>query len=600
MRLPRGFADDVRNQSDIVRIVSDYVTLKKSGSTYLARCPFHSEKTPSFNVHPTKGLYKCFGCGVGGDVFSFVMQIEGCGFVEALRIVAQKSGIPIPTVTETEDHKKLAHDRETVLRLNEWAMEFFEAQLDEGVAGARARAYIESRGISDETRKLFRLGYAPDTWEALINYLRERGATTEEINMSGLAGLRESGGLYDRFRARVMFPIVDSQGRVIAFGGRVMGDGEPKYLNSPETAVYVKGRNLYGLAFAKTEIRNSGFAILVEGYLDCIIPYQAGVHNVVASLGTALTDSQVRLLRRYMDKPQIVVNFDPDSAGQSATMRSVEILLNEGFKVNILRTPGDEDPDEFVRNQGIDRFRSLLKSTQPYIEYVIDVAVGAHDVSRPTGKLAAINEILPHLARMRDKVVRSDYADQIADRLKVDSKVVREELKRTATGRKQSLDPNRLRATERITVAERQLLELMLSNEEIRRAMISHLESDDYLELATSAIFRTVIELEREGVAHDFRTLSERLEGDEDRAILPDLMISDLAWAGGEDFDSLFKRATEALSSLRRRTLERKLDVLQIEISQAERDQDAERVLRLYQEKTAIQKRRLAMTVTTG
>src|SRR5262249_40352390 len=273
------------------------------------------------------------------------------------------------------------------LRLNEWAMEFFEAQLEEGAGGARARAYIESRAISEETRKLFRLGYAPDTWDALINYLRERGATTEEINTSGLTRLRESGGLYDRFRARVMFPIVDSQGRVIAFGGRVMGDGEPKYLNSPETAVYVKGRNLYGLAFARNEIRNSGFAILVEGYLDCIIPYQAGIHNIVASLGTALTDSQVRLLRRYMDKPQIVVNFDPDSAGQTATMRSVEILLNEGFKVNILRTPGDEDPDEFVRNQGVERFRSLLKTTQPYIEYVIDVAVGAHDVTRPTGKL---------------------------------------------------------------------------------------------------------------------------------------------------------------------------------------------------------------------
>ena len=596
MRLPRGFADDVKNQGDIVRVISDYVTLKKRGSNYLARCPFHSEKTPSFTVHAGKGLFKCFGCGAGGSIFDFIMRIEGCAFPEAVRIVAEKSGIPIPVVEETEDYKKTAHDREVVLRLNEWAAEYFELQLSDADEGARARDYIESRGITEETLRLFRMGYAPDRWDGLMNHLRERGASDDELNISGLVVVKDTGGYYDRFRGRVMFPIADSQGRVIAFGGRVMGEGEPKYLNSPETAVYTKGRNLYGLAYGKEDIRKAGYAILVEGYLDCIIPFQAGVRNIVASLGTALTSDQVRLLRRYMDQPQIVVNFDPDSAGQAATMRSIEMLLTEGFKANILRMPTDDDPDEYVRAYGAEAFRALLKTTQPYIEYIIDMSVAAHDTAKPSGKVEAINEILPHLARMRDKVARADYADQIADRLKVDSRTIREEMKRVATNRQQSLDPKRLRVTEEITQAERQLLELMLADEDVRRAMISNLKEEDYSELATGAIFAAIINVEREGVEPDFTSLSERVEGEEDRDLLSALLMSDLAWAGGNDFDTLFKKATEAISSLRRRQLERKLDLIQIEIGQAVREEDHDRVERLYQEKIEIQRRKLALS----
>jgi DNA primase len=598
MRLPRGFADDVKNQGDIVRVVSDYVTLKKRGANYLACCPFHSEKTPSFNVHPGKGLFKCFGCGVGGSIFDFVMRIEGCGFPEAVRIVAQKSGIPIPVVDETGDHKKISRDRDTVLRLNEWAAAFFELQLDSEDEGASAREYIRSRGIAEETMKLFRLGYAPDSWDALTNHLKDRGATTDEIHSSGLAVMKETGGFYDRFRARVIFPITDSQGRVIAFGGRVMGEGEPKYLNSPETALYTKGRNLFALGHARNEIRSLGFAILVEGYLDCIIPFQEGVHNVVASLGTALTDSQVRLLRRYMDQPQIVVNFDPDSAGQAATMRSIDVLLAEGFKVNILAMPTDQDPDEFVRAHGVERFRELLKTTQPYIDYIIDASIAGHDTSRPTGKVAAINAILPHLARMRDKVARADYAGQLADRLKIDSHIVREELKRTATNRQHSLDKKRVRAAEEITVGERQLLELMLANEEVRRAMISALTEDDYAELATGAIFAAVIDLEARSLELHFDNLMERVETDYERELLPALLMSDLGWAGGEDFDTLFKKATEALSSLRRRRFERMLDALQIEMGHAERAQDVERYQLLYQQKIELKNRVLALSVS--
>ncbi|HWP43525.1 MAG TPA: DNA primase [Blastocatellia bacterium] len=598
MRFPRGFVDDVRNQADIYRVVSDYVTLKKRGANYQACCPFHSEKTPSFNVHPGKGIYKCFGCGAGGDVFGFIMQIEGCSYPEAIRIVAQKHGIPIPLAEESEDYKKLARDREIVHRLNEWAAEFFEQQLYDGIEGARAREYIRSRGITEQTCKRFRLGYAPESWDSLIKHLKQRGATIDEIETSGLAVLKEQGGLYDRFRGRVMFPITDSQGRVIAFGGRIMDEGEPKYLNSPETAVYTKGRNLFGLDHAKNDIRRLGFAILVEGYLDCIIPQQEGIPNVVASLGTALTESQVRLLRRYMEQPRIVVNFDPDSAGQAATLRSIEMLLAEGFKVNILRMPTDQDPDEFVREKGAESFLALLKTTEPYIEYIIDITLSQNDITRPAGKVEAINAILPHLARMRDKVLRADYADQIADRLKVDSRVIREELKRVAINRQQSLDPVRLRVAQETTQAERQLLELMLANGDIRRAIASKLGEADYADLATGSIFRAIVNLEQEGVEPDYHTLSERLETDEERALLSGLLISDLEWAGGSDFDTLFKKATEALSSLKRRQLEKRLDQIQMELGQAERESDTERVLRLYQEKTELKRRKLSLSST--
>ncbi|MBI3654442.1 MAG: DNA primase [Acidobacteria bacterium] len=597
MRFPRGFADDVKNQADIVRVVSDYVTLKKRGANYVACCPFHSEKTPSFAVSQTKGLYKCFGCGAGGSVFSFVMQIEGCDFTEAIRIVAEKTGIAIPAANASEDYQKVEHNREVVFRLNELAAKFFEQVLQDEETGKTARAYFAARGITDATQKLFRLGYAPDSWDALLNHLREQGATTDELDLSGLVVLKDSGGFYDRFRHRVMFPIVDSQGRVIAFGGRVMGEGEPKYLNSPETTIYTKGRNLYGLAFAKNEIRAKGFAILVEGYLDCIMPFQEGIHNIVASLGTALTDNQVRLLRRYMDKPQIIVNFDSDSAGQAATMRSIEMLLAEGFKINILQMPTGKDPDEFVRTQGAKAFVELFKTTQPYIEYVIEKTINDIDTTRPAGKVEAINAILPHLARMPDKVARADYAEQLANRLKVDSRVIRDDMKRVAVNRQQTLDPKKVRAAQEVTQAERQLLEIVLADADVRRAIVANLTEADYLELATGAIFKAIIDLEQENIEPDFSTLSERLEVESERDLLPTLMMSDLSWAGGDDVDTLLKKATEALASLRRKKFERRLDAIQLELSQAERDQDTQKVLSLYQEKMDLQKRKMALAL---
>ncbi|MEM4251793.1 MAG: DNA primase, partial [Candidatus Bathyarchaeia archaeon] len=310
MAFAKGFTEEVKNQSDIVRVISDYVSLKKRGKNYVANCPFHNEKTPSFNVNPAKQIFHCFGCGAGGDVFTFVMGMEHCDFGEAVRIVAGKSGIPV-VEEQSSSTRKSAEEREELLKVNLLATEFFQEQLKLGSEGAHAYSYFTMRGLNAQSITTFRLGYAPDRWDALSTYLKERGVSTALIERSGLVTLKENGGHYDRFRGRCIFPITDAQGRVIAFGGRAMGDSEPKYLNSPETELYTKGRQLYGLSLAREAIRKQGFAILVEGYFDFCIPYQNGIQNIVASLGTALTEHQVRLLARYMDQPRIVVNFDP-------------------------------------------------------------------------------------------------------------------------------------------------------------------------------------------------------------------------------------------------------------------------------------------------
>ncbi|MEP7272099.1 MAG: DNA primase, partial [Acidobacteriota bacterium] len=326
MLWPRSFTDELRGQADIVRIVSDYVTLKKRGANHIACCPFHQEKTPSFNVNPARQLFKCFGCGKAGDVFRFIMEIESASFPEAVRTVAEKSGVALPQMVENRDAETKEQQRKELLEINRWATEFFENTLHEESQGRQALEYLAGRGINPETQRLFRLGYAPDSWDALSNHLRDRGVARPQIERSGLVTLRESGsGYYDRFRGRLIFPISDAQGRIIAFGGRTLGTGEPKYLNSPETVLYTKGQHLFGLTQSREDVRKRGYAILVEGYLDFLIPFQAGVTNLVASLGTALTDQQVRLLSRYARK--IVVNFDPDAAGASATKRSLETLL---------------------------------------------------------------------------------------------------------------------------------------------------------------------------------------------------------------------------------------------------------------------------------
>src|SRR5215207_498437 len=435
MRYPQTFIDDLRRQADIVRVVGDYVTLKKKGANWMACCPFHQEKTPSFSVNPSKNIFYCFGCSKGGSVFNFVMELEGLSFPEAVKVVAEKAGVPLPELVDDKRFEAKRKEADEVIQLNGWALEFWEKQLGEDSAEARAaREYVEGRGLTEETRRTFRLGYAPNSWDALGIYLKSMGANIGQIERSGLVVKKEQGGYYDRFRGRLIFPVMDAQGRPVAFGARAMRPGdEPKYLNSPETAAYTKGRHLFGLNVSRDEIRRKKFAILVEGYLDLIVPFQHGVRNVVASLGTALTNEQAKLLGRFARK--VVVNYDGDRAGINAAKRAIEVLLPEDFEAKVLVLPDGSDPDEFVRARGVEEYNKRRGAAVPHIQFVLEQAIQNRNLQNPPEKGEAAKEVLPFIRAIQDKIQKREYFDIAASTLHIENVELLRELWREVNSR---------------------------------------------------------------------------------------------------------------------------------------------------------------------
>src|SRR5256714_1698656 len=537
MRFPTTFSDDLRRQADIVRIINDYVTLKKKGANWMACCPFHREKTPSFSVNPSKEIYYCFGCHRGGSVFNFVMEIEGVSFPEAVKTVAEKSGVSLPVMVDDRKFETKKKEADEVIELNAWALEWWEQQLEQA-EGRTALEYLAKREILDETRKAFRLGYAPDRWDALSSYLKQRGASAGKIERSGLVVKKDSGGFYDRFRGRLIFPVMDAQGRPVAFGGRILQDGEPKYLNSPETAAYTKGRHLYGLNWARDEIRRKKFAILVEGYLDLIVPFQAGVRNLVASLGTALTPEQAKLMGRFARK--VVVNYDGDKAGIQAAKRAIETLLAEEFEVKVLVLPDNADPDEFIRQYGVEEYQKRRGLAFPHIQFVLEEAVRDRNLHRPADKAAAVEEALPFVRVVLKSLQKREYFDIVMDTLRVEEAQLRKELWQTvkagANPDASSGHPKVTRATgAQPTIADQKLLELLFTDEELRETVVARLEEQDYEDLPTANVFRALVEIEREGGTVDFATLSAKTEGD---AVAADpgplLLMSEAMRAEGE------------------------------------------------------------------
>ncbi len=593
MRFSKKFIDDLRNQADIVRVLGDYVTLKKKGQNYWACCPFHGEKTPSFSVS-SKGFFKCFGCGKSGNVFAFVMEIEGSPFPEAIKTVAEKCGVALPVETDdnAKHHEERDKLRDDLRQLNAWAAEFFESSIESG-EGKGALEYLAKRGVTEESRRTFRLGYAPDSWDALSNFLQNRGASKMQIERSGLVSLRDTGnGFYDKFRGRLMFPISDAQGKVVAFGGRILGEGEPKYLNSPETALYTKGHHLFGLNQSRETVRRQGFVILVEGYLDFLIPFQFGVKNLVASLGTALTEQQVRLLGRYSKK--IIVNFDPDKAGVNATKRSLELLLTEGFKVNVLTLPDNLDPDEFIRERGTESYSRLLKNSQSFMDYIVAQAMKSRDQNSPTGKSETLNEILPYLKLVRDRVESSEQVERIADRLKLDSKVVREEFRRAVEIRADRVSDSVIVASLTMKPAEKNLLAAMLNHEGVRHRMLQQLVEEDYKQLRTSPVFKLLVDLAKQNLEPTYAALSEQIfDSALVNELLPELLIED-----DDKSEAAYQReAEESLSSLRSSRLSEQQTVLQSEMNQAQRSGDIVLVNELLMKKFELAKQERALAI---
>ena len=498
MRYPQTFIDDLKRQADIVRVVQDYVQLKKKGANWMACCPFHKEKTPSFSVSPAKEIFYCFGCHKGGSVFNFVMEMERVSFPEAIKMVAEKSGVPLPKLIDDSRFEARRQESDEVIELNKWALEWWEQQLESSAEGRIARRLSRGREITDETRKTFRLGYAPDSWDALSIHLRQKGASQEQIEKSGLVVKKEEGGSYDRFRGRLIFPVMDIQGRPIAFGGRTLKDEDAKYINSPETAAYVKGRNLFGLNLTRDEIRRSGFAILVEGFLDLIVPYQFGIRNVAASLGTALTPDQVKLLGRFARK--VVVNYDGDRAGVQAAKKAIEILLAEDLEVKVLVLPDNADPDEFIRKSGASEYQRRRGEAQPHIQFVIDQAVRDRKLSNPADKEAAIDEVLPYIRAVRSRIQKREYFDIAMDSLRIGDAALRRELWQSVRGtRPGSARVSRrsfTRAAQVTTVLNSVFWVCCLLTRTCAAVSCPCCKSEDYEDLPTAPIFRALLELE--------------------------------------------------------------------------------------------------------
>lgn len=422
------FVGKLRAQADIVAIVSEYVTLKKQGRSFIGCCPFHQEKTPSFNVSPEKGLFYCYGCQKGGNVFNFIMSMENIGFGEAVKLLAQKLNVPMPERERSEAERQRERDREDVLQANELAKEFFHVCLTKSALGKMAMSYLTGRGLSAAQIDAFDLGYAPDAWEKLSGALRGKGISPETLVKAGLAIPREQEGAYDRFRNRIMFPIHDIRGRVIGFGGRVMDSSQPKYLNSPETLVFNKRKLLYNLHRAYQAIKKAGHAIVVEGYMDAISLAANGIENVVASLGTSFTPEQSRMLLHYA--PEIIFAYDSDSAGQNATLRALSIVRSGGAVVRVASFPEGKDPDEVVRRQGAEVARARIAAAAGLLDFQMEHVLRGADTTDLAGKVAVVGKAVPYLALADNAVEVDTHIARLAEKLAIDENSIRSELMR--------------------------------------------------------------------------------------------------------------------------------------------------------------------------
>lgn len=489
---PQSFIDDLKMQADILQMVQAHVALRRAGTSYKGLCPFHSEKTPSFNVNPDRGVFHCFGCGVGGDVVKFVELYEKVSFPEAVRLLAARVGLSVPEPDRGRQDPAEEAEREALLKMHELAVAYYRTALA-GSGGARVRRYLDGRDLTAETIDALGYGYAPAARDGLRRHLEAKGFGPERQVRSGLVVEREGGELVDRFRHRLMVPICRDTGSVVAFGGRALDSGQvPKYLNSPETPIYTKGRMLYGLHVTKGAIRRLGYVVLVEGYFDFAQAYQAGIAPVVASCGTALTPMQARSLRRLATKA--VLSFDPDSAGQTAAARSSELLVAEGFQVNVATLPAGLDPDTFVRQHGGEAYREKLRGSRPYLEYLLDRAAAEHDLGTDGGRRAFLGRMLGVAARIPDAAARDQFADRLAHKARITEDVVRAEIRKAAVQKKTAWTPPETALEGELKTAEagliwnvmRQPEEAALAMAELDRADLAGLRAEGILEMARS------------------------------------------------------------------------------------------------------------------
>ena len=579
------FAQTVKQQADIVKVIGGYIRLRKAGAqNYSGLCPFHKEKSPSFSVHGTRQFYHCFGCGQSGDVFSFVVKIENASFPEAVRIVAQKCGIPLPKREyNSPEEAAEAQMRRKLLDLHEAATAWFEDQL-RSPEGALAREYLAGRGVTPEAIKTFRIGYAPDNFNALRERLSSM-ADADALRASGLFSWKEqddgsAGRMYDRFRKRVMFPIANESGRVIAFTARALETGDkagPKYINSPETPLYSKGQVLFNLDKAKGPIRSMEFALLVEGQMDCISVFMRGIQSVIATSGTAFTEQQVALLRRHTTN--VVVNFDPDAAGANAAEKSIGLLTEEGFQIKVVTLDGGLDPDRFIRERGVDAYIAAIRGARRQSDYLIERARQQFPGAGADSKIKAMNYLLPHIRRIPEKLERDQFMHDAAQKLGIDSAIMREEFRQASISRK-----------ERIEVRSSRL-------SEVERVFLRALAITDPGFAASRAIAVEALRAQPAWFEHlstfsAMQALADRQANDPMDAVADPQQRALLAEALLQETEPPSRAyVVETLASLEAQFIEKQLKKIRGEMAEAERQGGFAEALKLAQYRTVLERR---------
>jgi DNA primase len=609
-RLPPSVLQQVQEGNDVVEIISGYVALKKSGQNYVGLCPFHGEKSPSFTVSPSKQLFHCFGCGAGGNLFTFLMKMEGLTFPEAVRSLSQRIGLVLTESSASNPEAKQKNRLRTLLQL---AAQRFHEQLQTDVRAAKARAYLVGRGVTDVSIDAFGLGYALPGWDTLMTPLVRKGWTVQELLDAGLIIRRnDDSGYYDRFRDRIIFPIRDLQGQVVGFGARSLPEGpdgkhdsQPKYLNSPETALYSKGRILYGLDRARPAAARVGFLVVVEGYFDAIAPHQAGYAQVVATLGTALTTAHLAMLQRLV--PRVVLLFDPDPAGVNATLRTVELFLEHGMDAGVATLPAGEDPDSFLHRFGLPAFEERIAAAQPLLAFAVERALTCTPHAQIDGKKAVIRSLAPTLRKVQSRLELDHYLRVLAQRLEVSEASLRADLARTIPGQaadRRAAIPSQASASKAaigrgggagagegrvaspaVTVGglpptgptwlkeERMLLHLWFQRRISTAELAGRIGPEELSHPTAQALLRLIVESTDWEAEDPVAAVAARASANETlAAAVAELSLLEL------EYDSVPKAVEECLYHLNRRRLEQRIRQLEEDRRAAEQDGDQPRV----------------------
>ena len=559
--IPDHLIEEIRSRNDILDTISENILLKKSGQNYKGLCPFHSEKTPSFVVSPEKQIYHCFGCGAGGNIFKFIMEMEDLSFLDAIKILAAKCGVTLPAFKPGQTNAK-SNERDVLLNINQKAQSYFILSLM-SKGGEQAREYLNSRGLND--KKLladYSIGWATSGWTDTLHQLQNQEKFSKnDLSRAGLIKQKEGAGknnFYDRFRGRIIFPLQDIHGNLIAFAGRVIGESEPKYLNSPETPLYIKGRHLFGFNRAKEAIRKQNKALIVEGYFDQMRAHQNGIRNTVATCGTALTLEQANLLKNHTKRATLI--FDSDSAGQAATKKGFEVLLKQGMSVDVLSLPSGHDPDSFIYQFGPEKFLEKLKNAKPFVETFIDDIIADGDLTTPMGKVAVVNQVLPILMNVKNTIERTEWISILTERAKIEDQALLNELKNAIKQDKTIVsDPLQKDGHQNKKNVELYLVRLMFSDKELALKIKEKVKIEDFIDPDLRLIVGSCYRLLAEGCELKVDFIMNQIDEPNIRNLLSEIGVTSIP------FDNPKQTVRDCINAINKKAHAQQVEELKIQ-----------------------------------